>query len=128
MKIDRNHINLFLNIRRGKKEYTIMSRKPDEEEKNLNKHARNLRLEIFLSLVFTIVTIFLALLRLKRNKRKMFNKTNKFISQALVTNHHRNKFLLFFKVSNLNFRSLSFYGMKETHQLLQKQETISCDF
>lgn len=33
-----------------------MSRKP---EKNLTKHARNLRLEIFLSLVITIVT-FLA--------------------------------------------------------------------
>lgn len=60
------------------------------EKKNLTKNARNLRLEIFLSLVITIV-------RFKRRKRekKMFNKTtHKFILQALFqTNTQKSSFL-----------------------------------
>lgn len=55
-----------------------------EEEENLTKHARNLRLAI--SLVLTIVTIFqhYYVKNETTKERKMFNKKtqNKFISSA----------------------------------------------
>lgn len=83
MRVERNHINLFLKHQKKKKNEEFCLKKPEEEE-NLTKHARNLRLEIFLSLVFTIVTIFSIITFKTKQKEKLFNKTNKFISRALV--------------------------------------------